>query len=176
MDEMIEGLGYPIVEVPPPACASREAAVACLVRHLVEAGHVRAEEAPVLVAKVLRREALSATLLGNGLALPHVATESVNRVTGVVGRAASGIPWAAPGDIPVRHICLLLTPASKPLETLLAEEAIVRHLFKSERSRDQAVRLRAFRYWESAGRPAGNADHFWYQAERDLRANHQTTA
>jgi hypothetical protein len=89
-------------------------------------------------------------------------------VVGVVGRARAGVRWAGSfDDTPVRHVCLLLTPAANPREALLAQERVVRHLFRSP-ARDQAIRRRAYSYWEQAGRPAGNDQHFWYKAEREM--------
>jgi hypothetical protein len=34
---------------------------------------------------------------------------------------------------------------------------------------ERAVRDRAQRLWEAAGRPDGRADHFWREAERQLK-------
>jgi mannitol/fructose-specific phosphotransferase system IIA component (Ntr-type) len=172
VDELLEGLGFPVVTLPPAACVTREAAITLLAQQLVRAGHLSAASAGTVVARVAAREAEGASVLGRGLTLPHLVTDAVDNVTGVVGVAATGIPW--PGgfeDAPVRHVVLLLTPAARPLEMLLAEERIVRHLFKSAFAREQAIRLRAYRYWDTAGRPAGRADQFWYEAERDLLAD-----
>ena len=165
MDELLECLGYPVVDLP-PACQSRDDAVASLTDWLVRAGRLPAAEAPSIVAGVLRRERLGSTGLGGGVALPHLAC-GVEQATGVVGRAADGIPWD--GEL-VHHVCLLLTPSSRPKETLLAQERVVRLLFRSPTAREQAVRLRAYRLWERAGRPAGGALDFWVRAERELVA------
>jgi hypothetical protein len=35
-----------------------------------------------------------------------------------------------------------------------------------EDERTQRIRETAYRLWEQAGRPAGGADEFWYEAER----------
>jgi hypothetical protein len=34
---------------------------------------------------------------------------------------------------------------------------------------DEAIRLCAYRKWESAGKPTGNDVQFWLEAEQDLR-------
>jgi mannitol/fructose-specific phosphotransferase system IIA component (Ntr-type) len=169
VDELLEGLGYPVVEVPPAAARTRGDAIAFLARSLADSGRLRKADTDTLVGRLVAREEAGATVLGRGLALPHLMTEAVDTVTGLVGRAAAGIPWPGGFDeSPVRYVILLLTPASRPLETLLAEEAVIRHLFRSAHAREQAVRLRAYRYWDAAGRPPAGAEHFWYQAERDL--------
>ncbi len=33
---------------------------------------------------------------------------------------------------------------------------------------DEQIRSRAHQLWEEAGRPEGQADQFWHQAEREL--------
>jgi len=33
----------------------------------------------------------------------------------------------------------------------------------------QAIRERAHELWEAAGKPGGKEDHFWLEAERQLR-------
>ena len=33
----------------------------------------------------------------------------------------------------------------------------------------EAIRDRAFELWEAAGRPEGREDHFWLEAERQLK-------
>jgi hypothetical protein len=33
---------------------------------------------------------------------------------------------------------------------------------------DQAIRERAHKLWEKAGKPEGKEDHFWLEAERQL--------
>lgn len=169
MNELLEGLGYPMVEVPSAFCVSRCDAIAFLTRFLVQAGRLDEEYLLETTKTLLKRENRGPTMLGCGLALPHVATEAVTQVQGVVGLAANPVPWPEGFDGTAgKYICLLLTPASKPLETLLAEENVIRHLFKSGTAREQAVRLRAYRYWEAAGRPDRNDLHYGYLAEQDL--------
>ena len=36
--------------------------------------------------------------------------------------------------------------------------------------REEEIRSRAYQLWEQAGKPRGNIDAFWYQAEKDLLA------
>jgi PTS system nitrogen regulatory IIA component len=171
VDELLAGLGYPVFEVPPAACTSRDAAITFLVGALARAGGLPGVDTAALIGQLLKREEVGSTGIGRGLALPHTATDAVGQVVGAVGRARDGIRWDGSFDeLPVRHVCLLLTPAACPRTTLLAQERVVRHLFRSP-ARDQAIRQRAYRYWEQAGRPDGNDKHFWFAAERDLLAN-----
>jgi Protein of unknown function (DUF2934) len=34
---------------------------------------------------------------------------------------------------------------------------------------EQAIRARAYRLWEAAGKPEGQEEHFWHEAERQLK-------
>ena len=36
-----------------------------------------------------------------------------------------------------------------------------------------AIRDRAYALWEAAGRPDGQDEHFWHEAERELRELHE---
>jgi DUF2934 family protein len=38
---------------------------------------------------------------------------------------------------------------------------------------DQDIRRRAYQLWQAAGEPEGQADQFWYQAEREILAERQ---
>ncbi len=166
--ERLEALGYPVVDVPEGACASEEAAVAYLVDALVRTGRVHPENAPGVVQRLLQREAVGSTGIGEGLALPHLSTAAVSDVTGVIGRASVEIPWPGAFDGgPVRALCLLLTPLARPTDALLSQQAVIRYLLR-RRATDHVIRQRAYRHWEAAGRPACDDWRFWFQAERDL--------
>jgi hypothetical protein len=39
----------------------------------------------------------------------------------------------------------------------------------------EQIRTRAHQLWETAGRPEGREDAFWYEAERELRQSDGTT-
>ncbi len=40
---------------------------------------------------------------------------------------------------------------------------------------DEQIRSHAYRLWEKAGRPEGRDDEFWLEAERELRAEGETS-
>lgn len=52
----------------------------------------------------------------------------------------------------------------------MAEPSIRGDRTSSADSSEAALAARAFEIWESAGRPDGQADEHWYQAERELNA------
>jgi len=65
-------------------------------------------DAAALLEAVHAREELSSTGFGGGLAMPHVRLESVRRLSVVVGRTPSGVPFNAIDDAPVRLFCLVV--------------------------------------------------------------------
>ncbi len=40
---------------------------------------------------------------------------------------------------------------------------------------DRSIKTRAYQLWEDAGRPEGQSDNFWQQAERELRTDRPNT-
>ncbi len=128
MSDPADHLGISVVDLPPSAESSPEAAVRYLVSHLVQSGLLRPEQADGVVSQVLRRESLGSTNIGRGIAVPH-STSDVGQVLGVVGRAAKPVPWPGlAGSAPVRLVCLLVTPASDPGTSLRALVALSRRL------------------------------------------------
>jgi mannitol/fructose-specific phosphotransferase system IIA component (Ntr-type) len=119
---------FPVVELPPSA-ASPEAAVNYLLGQLVQMGQLRPEDAAPLAAKILRREALSSSAIGRGVALPHAKSEAVNKVVGIIGRPAQPVAWpGASDDVPIHTVSLVIIPASPAGEWLRALEGVVRQL------------------------------------------------
>jgi mannitol/fructose-specific phosphotransferase system IIA component (Ntr-type) len=124
-----DGFAYPLVELPPSAVASPEAAVKFLVNELVRLGRLRPENAARVTSQVVHRESLGSTGVGRGVALPHSKSNEVGEVLGVVGRSAVPVPWpGAMDEEPVRVVCLLITPASEPDASFRALEAAARQL------------------------------------------------
>jgi PTS system fructose-specific IIA component/PTS system nitrogen regulatory IIA component len=122
-------LGFPVVDLPPSAGSSPEVAVRFLVGQLVESGRLRAEHAERVTCQVLRRESQGSTGIGRGVAVPHSKSDAVDRVLGIVGRSGMPVVWPGALDaVPVRIVCLLVTPASDPRECLRALETVVRRL------------------------------------------------
>jgi mannitol/fructose-specific phosphotransferase system IIA component (Ntr-type) len=117
---------FPVVEIPPSAAMSPDAAITFLIQHLVDLGRIPARHAADIVCLILKRESQGSTALGGGVAVPHAKSNDVEGVVGIVGRSSAGIPWpgAAAGDS-VREVCLLVTPAMKPGDSLRALEAVV---------------------------------------------------
>jgi PTS system nitrogen regulatory IIA component len=129
MAQSWENLGFPTVDLLLSALASPEAAVRFLVRSLAQAGRITPYHAERAICQVLHRERLGSTDLGDGIALPHSKSDVVDHVVGIIGKSLEGVTWYGDaGDVPVRVVCLLLTPVSKPGESLRALERLSRQL------------------------------------------------
>ncbi|MEV7278814.1 fructose-specific PTS transporter subunit EIIC [Streptomyces sp. NPDC093111] len=63
-----------------------------------------------LVRAAERREELSTTALGDGIAIPHAKTDAVERPVVGYARSETGIDWGAPDDIPVRDLFMIAVP------------------------------------------------------------------
>lgn len=62
------------------------------------------------VEEVLKREELSTTGIGFGVAIPHGKTKAVKVPTVVFGRTESGIEWQSLDEKPVHMVFLLAVP------------------------------------------------------------------
>jgi mannitol/fructose-specific phosphotransferase system IIA component (Ntr-type) len=101
-------LGFPLVQFPPAATASPQAAIALLVAQARDTGALTEATALTALQSALRREQLASTAVGGGLALPHAKVEELSRQTGALGHAAAGVDWPSPDGERVRLVCLLL--------------------------------------------------------------------
>ena len=61
--------------------------------------------------KLVEREELGSTGLGNGIAIPHCRVENCATPLGTLVSLAEGIPFDAPDDQPVDLLFILLVPA-----------------------------------------------------------------
>ncbi len=80
-----------------------------LVRLLEAAAPVR--DAARLTGELLARERLSSTAIGEGVAIPHVLSDTVDAIRIVFGRSRNGVDFDAPDRKPVRLIFLITGPA-----------------------------------------------------------------
>ena len=52
----------------------------------------------------------------------------------------------------------------------LANRSVENRVFpQAKRVSDEAVRQRAYQKWEAAGKPKGQDDRFWHEAEKELQ-------
>ncbi len=91
------------------------------------AGHPDMLNFESFYAELLARDRLDTTCLGNEIALPHARTEHVKAIVLAVGRADTGIPFDANGEI-VRLFFVLGTPKTKPGDYLAVVSALCKIL------------------------------------------------
>lgn len=88
----------------------RDHAILELVKVLEDQGHLASEHRDEVLLALLKRERSSGTGIGSGVALPHVKTEYIDQIRGVIGLSSGGLDFASPDDTKVRVVFLLLSP------------------------------------------------------------------
>lgn len=86
----------------------------------------RAADAELFMRRVLEREELSSTGLGDGVALPHAEIEDLAEPALAFARTRVGVDFDAPDGLPVRLVFLLLIPKSQYTRQLQVLAAIAR--------------------------------------------------
>lgn len=84
---------------------TKEDALETLCDMLLKSGAINDKEA--FLKDVLKRESISTTGIGNGIAIPHGKSDSVIETTAAVGRLETPVEWESVDDKPVRFIVLL---------------------------------------------------------------------
>jgi PTS system nitrogen regulatory IIA component len=100
------------------------AAVEDMARRLKESGDIK--DAADLARKLLEREKLGCTGLGNGIAIPHCKLSGLESVVLAVGVSRQGVDFHALDGKLVRLIFLVLSPAEAPAGHLQALARISR--------------------------------------------------
>jgi PTS system nitrogen regulatory IIA component len=74
----------------------------------------RSFQADEVARMLVARESLAATGIGNGIAIPHAASDRVRRLYGAFGRSREGIDFGGVDGAPCTFFFALLTPSSRP--------------------------------------------------------------
>ncbi|GAB4153165.1 MAG: PTS sugar transporter subunit IIA [Planctomycetota bacterium] len=90
--------------------STKDAALKELLQTAQEAGAFPKKAASSISKKISAREALGSTGIGNGVAVPHVKSDSVKQVALVLGRSTRGIEWHSIDGKPVQIMFLLAAP------------------------------------------------------------------
>lgn len=83
-----------------------------------------------IAAAVDERERIENTSYGHGFAFPHARTDEVQRMYIAVGVSKRGLTDKTPDGVPLRAVCLMLTPSNISqlyLQTLSAFARLARH-------------------------------------------------
>ena len=107
---------------------SKEGVVREMVKALVDAERIEANEMEGIVKAIMKREELGSTGIGRGVAVPHTKHPSVNRLVGTVAVSPEGIDFDSLDGDPVHLFFLLVSPPDRPGDHLRALENISRQL------------------------------------------------
>lgn len=117
---------------------TKEEAIEKLTALLIQTNHLRVTREELLDT-VLKREAEASTCIGNGLAIPHGILPDGERMYGVMGISARGLPFDTPDGVPVHCVVLLATPQSQRERHLEVIAALARAI-----GRDPAIQGQLF--------------------------------
>ncbi len=118
--------------IPSLKADKREDAVREMIQALVDAGTLASEEQDEFTKAVMSRERKGSTGFGNGVAVPHVKSAKIDKITVAVGISKDGIEFNALDKQPVYSLFLLLSPEDRPEEHLDAMEAIFGNLSQDQ--------------------------------------------
>ncbi len=133
---------------------TKTAVIEELVHQAVALAHLPGEAEQSIVATILRREELSSTALGNGVAFPHCVCQPLDHVVGVAGLLRYGVPFDAWDGKPVNSLFLTLAPDDA------AEEYshVMGRLVSIGRNKSLHLLLRGCRTSENVSRFLGELD------------------
>jgi PTS system nitrogen regulatory IIA component len=81
-----------------------------------------------LYAKIIERENIQTTGLGNGIAFPHARIEKFKDLALAIGVSKKGIDWESFDRKPCNIICLMISPQLKPYLILQTMAVLARFL------------------------------------------------
>jgi PTS system fructose-specific IIA component/PTS system nitrogen regulatory IIA component len=93
---------------------TKEAALKELLAAAQEGGVIGKKLAAPLGKKLLEREAIGSTGLGNGVAVPHLKHDEIGQPSLVLARARTALEWQAIDGRPVSIVFLVVSPAADP--------------------------------------------------------------
>ena len=103
-----------------------------LLAAMAQHGDFDAARIETVAAEVLQREALSSTVLPQGVAIPHTHTDAVTRLHAAIGVSAeSGLELGAP-DGPTRLVVLVLSPIDASTQHLQFMAGLSRRLLRDD--------------------------------------------
>jgi len=91
---------------------SKEEVLTEMVKHLKKSKLINHEKE--IIEKLMQRESLGSTALGEGIAIPHCKAKGIKNPILLVGIAPSGVDFEAPDGQPVKVFFLLITSPEDP--------------------------------------------------------------
>ena len=108
--------------------STKEAVIREMVEGLRAAGYFKGGDTEDVVKAILKREMLSSTGIGDGVAIPHAKHAGVDRLVGAVALSRPGVPYDSVDNEPVHVLVMLISPQERPSEHLRALEGVSRCL------------------------------------------------
>ncbi|MGE3172947.1 MAG: PTS sugar transporter subunit IIA [Planctomycetota bacterium] len=93
---------------------TKDAALKELLTTAQDAGVIGKKLATALSKKLLERESIGSTGLGNGVAVPHLKHDDIERPSLVLARARTPIEWQSIDGRPVSIMFLVISSAADP--------------------------------------------------------------
>lgn len=113
----------------------KEEVIKELLEALINAGEVEKRQRNKLIDGLMTRESLGSTAIGQGIAIPHAKSESVNKLVAAFGLSKRGVDFDSLDGEPVYIFFLLLAPQDSAGPHLKALARISR-LLKDKYFRD----------------------------------------
>ncbi|MFQ5527798.1 MAG: PTS sugar transporter subunit IIA [Thermoanaerobaculia bacterium] len=120
----LEGLTRPELIFPSLAGSDQASALWALAESMAKAGVIA--DAHRVYEKLLEREELGSTGIGDGVAIPHCKVKRLEEVVVAVGILGEAVDFGASDGLPVRLLFLVLSPEKSPAAHLKSLAAISR--------------------------------------------------
>jgi PTS system nitrogen regulatory IIA component len=128
--------------------SQKEGVIREMVENLRVAGYFKGNDAEDVVKAILKREMLSSTGIGDGVAIPHAKHGSVDRLVGAVAVSPAGVPFDSVDNDPVFVLVMLISPQERPSEHLRALEGVSRCLKDKNFVRSMRQATSAQQIWD----------------------------
>ena len=126
---------------PKLAARDRWEAIDELIELLVHAEDLTTGQRDAAREVVRAREEAGGSAMGNGVALPHGATDRIENIVGALGIAPHGIDFGAHDGKPARLIVLLVVPRNE-FQTYVRNLAGIAHLLEEASFREELMAAR----------------------------------
>lgn len=128
---------------------TKEEPIRAMVSSLKQSGSIDSEEEESIIKKLMEREELGSTGIGNGVAIPHTKHPSVSDPVSTIAIVKEGVDFESLDHGPVYILFLLISPPERSGDHLRGLENISRHLrnqkfcsfLRQARSREDIIEL-----------------------------------
>lgn len=117
-----------------------------VVDHLISRSVISKGRRQILIDKIMERESLSSTGIGDGVAIPHASGESIDKMIVAIAQIPDGMDFASIDDKPVNLVFMIIGSERVPRVHLRLLATIVRacknrELVKSLKEADESKKV-----------------------------------